>query len=163
MNEAALHQNICDYLHLQHRGVLFRTDFAAGIKMTIGQAARHKRLQQSRAYPDLTIIKACRGYHGCFIELKREGAGTFLKDGSLSKTAHVQEQAQMLVALTKEGYYAVFAEGFDQAKAVIDWYLGKTDKLDLRPFNPAVTERYGTIPKRLVPAFPDHAGWAKSF
>lgn len=133
MTEAALHQNICDYLHYQHRGVLFRTDFAAGIKMTIGQAAKHKRLQHSRAFPDLQIVKACRGYHGCFIELKREGSGTFLKDGSLSRNPHVQEQAQMLVQLNTEGYYAVFAEGWEQAKMVVDGYLGKIDNLPTTP------------------------------
>lgn len=112
--------------------VLFRTDFAAGMKMTIGQAARHRRLQSGRAWPDLFIAQPAFNraakepddtvfFHGLFIELK--ATNIYKKDGSLRANPHVAEQAAMLERLRKLGYEARFAVGFDQAKQIIDDYL----------------------------------------
>lgn len=131
--EGVLHEQIADYLKLQHRGVIYRTDFAAGIKMTIGQARRHKRLQQDRAYPDLFIAKPKgRKYHGLFLELKHpEGSHQpFLKDGiTRSRDKHCLEQWAVLDELNSLGYYARMAVGFEQAKAIIDWYLADDSRL----------------------------------
>lgn len=55
--EAILHQQVCQYLRMQYPDVIFRTDFAAGVKMTMGQAVRHKKLQSGKAYPDLFIAE----------------------------------------------------------------------------------------------------------
>ncbi len=123
-SEATLHQQLCDYLRLQYPDVIFRSDVAAGIKLTIGQAARHKKLQSSRAYPDLFIAEPRHNYHGLFIELKAEGAGLYKKDGTLIANAHIQEQHDMLIGLVRRGYRAVFAQGFENAQCVIDEYLG---------------------------------------
>lgn len=125
--EGILHQQVCNYLKLQYPDVMFRTDFAAGIKMTIGQARRHKALQHSRAWPDLFIAEQRHSkqtkemYGGLFIELKADNI--YLRDGSISKNAHVQEQFKMLGALIERGYQAKFAVGFDEARAIIDDYL----------------------------------------
>ncbi len=126
-----LHQQVADYLKLQHPGVIYRTDFAAGVKMTIGQATKHKRLQYGRAYPDLFIAKPwltprTMKYAGCYIELKHPLGGhqPFLKDGvTRSRDAHCLEQWAVLDELAALGYCARMAVGFDQAKAIIDWYL----------------------------------------
>jgi len=125
--EQILHVQVAEYLKLQYRDVIYRSDFAAGINMTIGQARLHKRLQSGRAYPDLFIAKPMgRTYHGCFIELKTPTAHNqpYLKDGTPGKAANIVEQRQVLEQLGELGYYARFAVGFDQARAIIDWYLG---------------------------------------
>lgn len=128
--EATLHQQVADYLELQHPSVLYRTDFASGIKMTMGQAVKHKRLQKVRAWPDLQIVKpwaTARSYKyiGCFIELKHPQGGhmPFLADGvTRSQNKHCLEQWAILDMLAELGYYTRMAVGFDQAKKIIDWY-----------------------------------------
>lgn len=57
MKEANIHYQVAQYIKIQYPNVIFRTDFAAGIKMTMGQATRHKSLQSGRAYPDLFIAQ----------------------------------------------------------------------------------------------------------
>jgi hypothetical protein len=132
MSEAILHQQIADYLHLQYPKILFRTDFAAGIKMTMGQAAKHKRLQAGRAWPDIFIAEpryydsthtAGELYCGLFIEIKKEGTKLYRQDGMMVANPHFQEQAATLKQLHLLGYKAVFAVGFDEAKEIIDNYL----------------------------------------
>lgn len=128
-SEDMLHQQVTDYLRLQYPKVLFRTDFAAGIKMTPGQAIKHKRLQGGyRAWPDLFIAKPCIGmngpnYHGLFIELKKQGTKILKCNGQLLANKHLQEQHQTLEYLNNLGYRAVFGVGFDETKKIIDQYL----------------------------------------
>ncbi len=123
-HEQTLHTKVAWYLRHNYPNVIFRTDFAAGIKMTMGQAVKHKALQSSRAYPDLFIAYPTEEYHGLFIELKADNAKVYLKDGTLSKEKHIQEQEAMLDRLRALGYRASFAKGFDQAKELIDDYIG---------------------------------------
>ncbi len=125
LSEASVHERVADFLRLQYRNVHFRTDFAAGIKMTLGQGARHKRLQSGRAWPDLFIAEPRSGQHGLFLELKKEGTRIFLKDGSLSTEKHIQEQAAVLEDLRARGYAAEFAVGFNEAVRLINEYLRK--------------------------------------
>lgn len=120
--EAKLHQDCADYLKLQYRGVIYRTDFAAGIKMTQGQAIRHKRLQHGRAYPDLFIAHPVGSFHGGYIELKKEGERMIKRDGTYASD-HIAEQAEVLAKLRSLGYFAEFAVGWDEAKQTIDDYL----------------------------------------
>lgn len=63
-------------------------------------------------------------YAGLFIELKREGTRILKKDGVSYATSHIKDQAGVMVALNRAGYLALFAVGFDQAKQIIDEYLG---------------------------------------
>lgn len=136
MREEDLHRNVCDYLRLQYPSVLFHTDFAAGVRLTMGQAVKNKRLQAGRAWPDLFIAepmdrmeirdreKVRVFYHGLFIELKTEGTKLYLKDDvTMVANPHYQEQAAILKFLEKKGYKAVFCCGFDECRKVIDKYL----------------------------------------
>lgn len=137
--EALVQQHLCDYLRLQYPDVIFRSDYASGMKMTIGQARRHKAVQSSRAYPDLFIAEPNGEYAGLFIELKNEGVKTHKKNGTLVSNPHIIEQARMLEMLQAKGYYASFASGFDQAKELIDEYLSdhkfmKLSSEDKEPF-----------------------------
>ena len=137
--EEILHLKVCDYLRKNYPDVLFRTDFSSGMKMTPGQAAKHKKFQKSRAWPDLFITyPQFDGWeikegdlivnlrkNGMFLELKAEGTRLYKKDGTLRKNKHIEEQTEILDKLNKSGYYARFAVGYDEAIRIITNYLGE--------------------------------------
>ena len=136
MREHDIYKMIADYLRYQYPTVIYRFDLAADLKLTMGQASKHKRLQRYRGYPDLFIAEPKKvviskgehtrlvaGYHGLFIELKREGTRIFKKDGALVADEHIREQFDMLHDLRAKGYAAEFAIGFDEAKKLIDDYM----------------------------------------
>lgn len=94
-----------------------------------------------RAWPDMFIAKANSFQirektaisdpeyalkFGLFIELKRENTRLKKKDDSWA-SEHIAEQAEVLERLRDEGYVAEFAVGFDEAKQIIDEYLGKEE------------------------------------
>lgn len=136
-SEATLQQQVCDYLRLRYPWIIFRSDYASGLKLTIGQATRHKRLQSGRAWPDLFVAhpRPLRPYElgknlgindaycGLFIELKRENARVYTKNGHYVSDPHIREQADMLDRLRARGYKAEFARGWEQARKLIDDYL----------------------------------------
>lgn len=144
MKESTLQCHVADYLRLQYPNVLFHSDFGAGIKLTPGQAAKQKRQNGGRrAWPDMFIAEPIatkpdvetgnyRIYHGLFLELKREGTRILKKNGTLVSDQHIREQHDLLVELEECGYMARFAVGFDQAKQIIDEYLGgpATEKVE---------------------------------
>lgn len=114
---------VCNYLRLQYPDVLFVSDMAAGMRLTIGQAVKAKKMRSSRGLPDLIILEP-KGdyYHGLCLELKKEGTKLFKRNGEWA-TPHLQEQFDCLVKLRDKGYLAEFAIGFDEAKETIDEYL----------------------------------------
>jgi hypothetical protein len=114
---------VCNYLKSKYPDVIFSCDMSSGMKMPIWLAARNKKMRSSRGQPDMFIAAPRGGYHGLFIELKREGVKTLLKDGSIPKDEHLKEQHEMLSKLSKIGYKAVFAHGFNETKEIIDNYL----------------------------------------
>ena len=128
--EETLHLKVCDYLRKNYPNVLFRTDFSSGMKMTPGQAAKHKKFQKSRAWPDLFIAYTqFDGYEmkegGLFLELKAEGTKLYKKNGEMVANKHYREQAEMLEKLRLNGYIAEFAVGYDEAIKIITDYLGE--------------------------------------
>ncbi|MCR5700214.1 MAG: hypothetical protein K6G49_02160 [Candidatus Saccharibacteria bacterium] len=127
MKESVIQQQVADYLKLQYPKVIFHSDFGSGIKLTMGQAVKQKRLNGGRrAWPDMFVAEpqphGRDWYHGLFIELKKEGTRLKKKNGEWS-SEHIAEQAAMLSDLQHRGYMADFALGFDQAKRLIDDYL----------------------------------------
>ena len=134
MSEHELYIMIADYLRLQYPDVIYRFDLAADLKLSIGQASKHKRLQRFRGYPDLFIAQAKLQQtkdglpavtHGLFLEIKKDGTKILKKNGELVADEHIREQAKMLQALERRGYRAMFAVGFEQAKQIIDDYIGR--------------------------------------
>lgn len=135
--EEILHLKVCDYLRKNYPDVIFRTDFSSGMKMTPGQAAKHKKFQKSRAWPDLFIAKSGLVRfkddnndliflrNGMFLELKAEGTKLYKKNGEMVANKHYQEQAEMLKKLREEHYCAEFAIGYEDAITQITNYLGK--------------------------------------
>jgi hypothetical protein len=144
--EASIHLAVAGFIRAQYPDIIFRTDFAAGIKMTMGQAVKHRNLQAGRAYPDLFIAKPMDIgrhilAHGLYLELKQEGiklkrvkdATKVLKGEHRLRVAgdwwdkHTEEQAAVLEQLDSLGYRATFAVGFDEAVRIIKQYLGGTN------------------------------------
>lgn len=151
MTEAELQTAIAEYLARQYPDVLFHSDFGSGIKLTPAQAVRQKRQNGGkRAWPDMFIAQpmlrmfvgkdepnemirlgeegdsielANEIYAGLYLELKKEGTRLKKKNGDWA-TEHIAEQAKVLEKLRDRGYCAEFAVGFEEAKRIIDEYLG---------------------------------------
>lgn len=120
--EESLQLSVCKYLKLQYPQVIFCCDFAAGIKLNIGQAVKASKMRSSRGLPDIMIFQPNKHNHGLFIELKTKSP--YLKDGvTLRKDEHLEQQNEILNSLILRGYGACFAIGFDEAKDIIDTYL----------------------------------------
>lgn len=64
---------------------------------------------------------------GLYLELKKDGTRLKKKNGEWA-TNHLAEQAELLEELRLCGYCAEFAVGFDEAKRIIDEYLGGQDE-----------------------------------
>lgn len=120
--EENLHDAVCIYLKLQYPDVVFATD-ASGVRLPIGLASKFARLKSESGLPDIFIYEPKDGFHGLFMELKREGERVWLKDGSLSKDKHIQKQNKLHEKLRKKGYYGGFVIGLDKAKAYIDAWM----------------------------------------
>lgn len=149
MTESDLQVQVAEYLTIQYPDVMFHSDFGSGIKLTPGQAVKQKRQNGGRrAWPDMFIaepifeeatgaeatqrwFKAVLAKNeawmlphcGLFLELKKEGTRLKRKDGSWANE-HIAEQSEALESLRQRGYCAEFAIGFDEAKKIIDEYLG---------------------------------------
>lgn len=139
MTELELQAQVADYIRLKYPSVIFHSDFGSGIKLTMGQAVKQKRLQGGRrAWPDLFIAepreirltphfkpdKRVTRYAGLFLELKREGIRIYKRNGELVANDHIREQVKVIQELRERGYAACFAIGFDEAKKIINEYLG---------------------------------------
>jgi len=122
MTESQLHLAVCDYIRLQYPHALFNSDMS-GIKLTMGQAIKAKKLRSSKGFPDLVIYESRRGYSALFVELKKEGEKLYKKDGFTPRTPHLLEQWNMLQDLEERWFSAQFAVGFDEAKTIIDYYF----------------------------------------
>jgi hypothetical protein len=123
IKEVDVHNMVCKYIKAQYPNVMFISDFAAGIKMSVGMASRMKLQRSNHSFPDLMILEPRNGYHGLFIELKRDKDQLLNKDGSRKLTDHLKSQQAAIISLEFKGYYATFACGFDEAKNIIDNYL----------------------------------------
>lgn len=137
-SEHNLYEQLARYLQLQYPNVIYRFDIAADLKLTPGQAAKHKRLHPERGYPDLYIAESSENvnskdwngivrewgfYFGLYLEIKTESNSPHKKDGTLKKDQHLEEQARMLEKLRARGYRAEFGVGFEGCKKIIDEYL----------------------------------------
>jgi hypothetical protein len=113
---------ICDYLRLKHPKVLFTSELS-GLRVYIHQAKQLKRTRSCAGLPDVMIFEPRKGYHGLFLEVKIEGTIIYKKDGDLTADKHIREQEEILHQLKSKGYFAEFVVGFEDAKAIIDYYF----------------------------------------
>jgi hypothetical protein len=115
-------KDIALYLRLQYPKVLFHFDLA-GLNLSRAQAGMMKSIQGGRGWPDLFIAEPRSIFKGLFLEIKAEGTKLYKKD-TYPTTPHLAEQEHCLFALDDNEYCAKFAVGFDEAKELIDGYLG---------------------------------------
>ncbi len=76
------------------------------------EAVRFKRIGVKAGVPDLCLPVARKGYHGLYIELKRQKGGRLRED-----------QKQWLDDLFEQGYLAVRCDGADEAIGMLERYL----------------------------------------
>ncbi|WP_339663500.1 hypothetical protein [Croceibacter atlanticus] len=122
MSEFTEHKAIANYLKLQYPKTIFTSD-SSGIRLSIGNAKKMLSLKASYKIPDLIILQPNDHYCGLIIEIKAKDKSPFLKDGSLSKSNHVQQQNNTLQMLNDYGYKAVFGVGFEDCINIIDNYF----------------------------------------
>lgn len=82
-------------LHLMFLNVLYCANAGAGLKLSMGQAVKTKRMGYRKGFPDMQIFEPRGKYHGMFIELK------------VGKNKASPEQIAWRDALLDRGYYAV--------------------------------------------------------
>ena len=83
-----------------------------GGKRAIKTAVALKQQGVKAGVPDMCLPVARGGYHGLYIELKRQ------KGGTVSET-----QKSWITALAEQGYKAVVCKGADEAIGTIKEYL----------------------------------------
>ncbi|WP_395805050.1 hypothetical protein [Daejeonella sp.] len=112
----------CKWLRLQYPDVRFRSDIQSAGKLSPQMQNIKKILDPYRGWPDIMVYLKRGDRCGLGIELKRLDSGLWLKDGSLSKDKHVQEQNEVHEFLRGIGWHVEFAEGFDQSVEVFERY-----------------------------------------
>ena len=123
--ESDIYITIAKMMALQYPNIVYRFDFAAGMKMSIGQGRLHKAMNHYIGYPDLFIAYPNGKYAGLYLEIKLEGKKVFKKDGSLLADDHLERQHNILKVLSDAGYYATFAVGIHECCNNIDNYINK--------------------------------------
>lgn len=81
-------------------------------KRSVAYGAKMKRMGLRKGFPDLFIPMARNGYHGLFIELKRD---------ILSKAT--KDQLEWIAYLNGQGYYATVCYGANAAIKEIEKYF----------------------------------------
>jgi len=125
VTELSVHNQVCKYLKAQYPNVMFLSDFAAGIKLSHGMANRQSMQKSNHAFPDIMVFEPRNGYHGLFIEVKRDRDALYNKNGLVKNDPHIKNQLAALYQLDEKGYRASFGCGFDECKKIIDNYLNQ--------------------------------------
>lgn len=144
MSESQLQIAVANYLSTRYPKVLFHSDFGSGVRLTAGQARVNSAQNAGRrGWPDLfvaepyydfeaRIVGGDRWWNGLFIELKAGGTRLKKKNGEWA-SAHIAEQARVLMRLQEVGYCVAFAVGFDMAVDLIDAYLCGSANTEFSP------------------------------
>src|SRR5690242_7416569 len=94
-HEESIQRRVATYLRRWYPDVEFHSDYAAGLKLTENQAKIRKSLNSGRGWPDIFIAYPSRGYHGLFIELKKDGVSIYCKTGPRKGQLVANEQIQI--------------------------------------------------------------------
>ena len=104
---------LCDWM-TENRIVFYHVP--NGGKRDIGEAVKFKRIGVKAGVPDLCIPIPRKCYHGAYIELKRVSGGTV-----------TESQKRWIKFLSGQGYYAMIAAGFEEAKKLLEVYFDDKD------------------------------------
>ncbi len=119
--EYEIYKAIANYLRLQYPKVIYHFDYA-GLYLTKAQAGKMKAIQGKKGWPDLFIAEHRGGYHGLFIEIKKEDEKLTKKDNT-PISEHIKNQSYMINSLSDNDYYACFCVGLDAVIKIVDQYL----------------------------------------
>ena len=72
---------------------------------------------------DLFVPVAKGGYHGLFLELKKEGAKVFKKNGDVIADKTIKGQYEQILIHRSNGYMAEFGIGLDDSTRIVDEYF----------------------------------------
>ena len=117
--EDSLQIAVCSYIRLQYPKVIFTSE-SSGVKLTMGQAVKAKKMRSSDKLPDIWIPFPMFPFFGLFIELKAEYP--YNKKGK-PKTPHIAAQLKVLERLSNMGYMTAMLYSFDSVKELIDRYM----------------------------------------
>jgi hypothetical protein len=111
-------------MKIRWRDVVYRFDFAAGLRINMAARVLHKQIQGDRGFHDFTVYEQSkdRMWSGLALELKIDGTRLKKKNGEWA-SEHIKEQAQHLEKMRKAGWQADFAVGLKEAIEQIDHYL----------------------------------------
>lgn len=118
--EESIQLALCEYVKLKYPEAIFTSE-SSGIRLTMGQAIKSKKLRSGNGLPDFMLFEPRGSWHGLFLELKV--ISPYKKDGSLKSDPHIQEQHKVIVNLLRSGYCATFAVGLDEAIRLVDYYM----------------------------------------
>ena len=119
-SETALQTKICKWLRQTYPGILFLSDFAAGIQLTPYLANIRSIQSCDDKMLDLFIFGQPKPL---ILEIKTLDAIVFLKDGVTLYSEHLQRQYETIKKLRLLGIYADFAIGEEDIKQVIKMYM----------------------------------------
>ena len=122
--EETVQQQVNRFLKLRFPKVPVKFDTLANIYLTVGQAAKAKRMGHEKGWPDLFVAQPNDIYHGLFIEMKKDGTRLKKMNGDWA-TPHIETQALVLECLRSKGYKAEFCIGFEETRKLISGYLSK--------------------------------------
>lgn len=121
--EASAQTALSTYVKLKYPDVIFTAE-SSGIKTSIGQAVKMKANRSEGKLPDFICLEARGGKYGLIMEIKKPEFD-LKKALNPDKVGdkHAKAQELVLKKLSKQGYEAVFAVGFNEAKKIIDDYM----------------------------------------
>lgn len=95
-----------------------------GAKKSLRMAAQFKREGLKRGVPDVILPHARRGFHALYIEMKRQrvkGERVELRAGTRPKPAQRDWHERLRAA----DNFVQVCYGWEEAKGIIEWYLGE--------------------------------------
>lgn len=131
--ERILQRALTRWLNKEFNGIDFTNDWASGAFLTAGQNQARMMLASDNGWVDLFIAEPRRGYHGLFLEIKKEGEVVFNRDGTVRKRGTLIKESAFLQRQRNKGYYAEFGIGLEDCKQKISWYMGQ-ERFDLEVF-----------------------------
>ena len=139
--ESDLQTKICIWLKKTYPGILFISDFAAGMQLSPFLAGLRSLHACDAKMVDLIILMPSKAdliynYHALCLELKTGADKVFMQDGlTLLKNDHILAQYETIKQLRSLNYAACFACGEVQIKQLIVDYMNGVYK------NPVYIER----------------------
>lgn len=109
VTEDDIQETVVEYCELKH---IVAVHIPNESKRSVAYGAKMKRMGLRKGFPDIFIPTARQGFHGLFIELKRD-----------KKSRVSPEQTAWITYLNKQGYKAMICYGATEAINEIEKYF----------------------------------------